>query len=119
MSERMNPDVKAKWLTALRSGDYVQARNDLLSTDGTGEKAYCCLGVLCDLYQKDVGGRWSYDVEEQYALFLDAKGAPCAGSTLTHEVHRWAGAPVSSVALHAPGTTTTLANLNDNGRTFL
>lgn len=41
----MNKTVKKKWLKALRSGKYTQAKHQLKSGDG-----YCCLGVLTDLY---------------------------------------------------------------------
>ena len=44
----MNPEVKKKWTSALRNGEYTQARN-ALTTDGS----FCCLGVLCDLYIKE------------------------------------------------------------------
>jgi hypothetical protein len=40
----MNPEVKAKWIEALRSGKYEQAVGALRQGDG-----YCCLGVLCDI----------------------------------------------------------------------
>lgn len=35
----MNPEVKERWLSALRSGDYSQARGQLKNQLG-----YCCLG---------------------------------------------------------------------------
>ncbi|WP_441235620.1 hypothetical protein [Bradyrhizobium sp. 930_D9_N1_4] len=38
----MDANLKAKWVEALRSGEYKQARNAL--RDGN---RYCCLGVLC------------------------------------------------------------------------
>jgi len=38
----MNAELKAKWLSALRSGAIKQARETLQSADGM-----CCLGVLC------------------------------------------------------------------------
>lgn len=38
----MTPELKAKWIAALRSGEYPQGRKRLKSSDG-----YCCLGVLC------------------------------------------------------------------------
>lgn len=41
---RLNPEVKAKWVAALRSGKYVQGTGRLCR-DGK----YCCLGVLCDV----------------------------------------------------------------------
>ena len=40
----MNPDVKTKWVAALRSGEFEQGRNRL--NDGGN---FCCLGVLCEL----------------------------------------------------------------------
>jgi hypothetical protein len=39
----MNPEIKKKWLTALRSGEYKQTAGALKDTSG-----YCCLGVLCE-----------------------------------------------------------------------
>lgn len=48
----MNPDVKQTWLTALRSGNYVQGRERLVDLGTDGSKKYCCLGVLCDLAVK-------------------------------------------------------------------
>ena len=48
MSKKMNPEVKAKWLEALRNGKYKQGRAFLRTENG-----FCCLGVLCDLYQKE------------------------------------------------------------------
>lgn len=44
----MDADLKARWVTALRSGEYAQAKGSLRRKDG-----YCCLGVLCDLYDHD------------------------------------------------------------------
>lgn len=39
----MDAAIKQKWVTALRSGDYLQARGALRK----GKDGYCCLGVLC------------------------------------------------------------------------
>lgn len=41
----MNPEIKAQWVAALRSGDYQQGRGQLRS----GNNTYCCLGVLMEL----------------------------------------------------------------------
>jgi len=39
-----------KWVDALRSGKYIQGRNQLAYvTSETGENRYCCLGVACEL----------------------------------------------------------------------
>lgn len=42
----MNPEVKEKWVAALRSGKYKQVEGRLRSDTGD---SYCCLGVLCDV----------------------------------------------------------------------
>jgi hypothetical protein len=38
----MNPELKVKWVEALRSGKYTQGHTTFKSSEG-----YCCLGVLC------------------------------------------------------------------------
>src|SRR5690349_3698040 len=65
---QMNAEVKAQWLAALRSGEYVQGQN-YLNCDGE----FCCLGVLSDLKVKgDESFSWvrkdefdSYQVEHE------------------------------------------------------
>lgn len=99
----MKPDIKAQWLTALRSGDYRQGQGYLRQGD-----QYCCLGVLCDLYGKAVGPEWEelledYPNQVQYMLDND--------TTLPFEVQEWAGIPGKPNPLD-------LAALNDNGATF-
>ena len=44
----MNPDVKTKWVAALRSGQYKQTRGRL--REGA---SFCCLGVLCNLHAQE------------------------------------------------------------------
>jgi hypothetical protein len=41
-NQKLNPEFKAKWLAALRSGEYKQGSNKLIYGD-----KYCCLGVAC------------------------------------------------------------------------
>lgn len=44
----MKPELKAKWLEALRSGGYRQGKGFLQQIDNTtGAYTNCCLGVLC------------------------------------------------------------------------
>lgn len=47
----MNKVIKAKWLKVLRSGEYSQTRGKL-----RGNGRYCCLGVLCDIVDKNGWG---------------------------------------------------------------
>lgn len=50
---RMDPSIKRRWVSALRSGSYHQGRNFLrLGND------YCCLGVLCDLHAQSYSQDW-------------------------------------------------------------
>jgi hypothetical protein len=59
----MNQEIKTKWINALRSGDYEQGQGALKNPDGQ----YCCLGVLCDLYDKhrmeEFGAKSSWTVD--------------------------------------------------------
>lgn len=49
----MNPEIKARWVKALRSRKYKQGRDSLCSVAEDGSKTYCCLGVLTDLVIQD------------------------------------------------------------------
>lgn len=54
----MNPEIKAKWIEALRSGKYKQTRAHLKDAAG-----HCCLGVLCEVVGEaptENDGRWFY-----------------------------------------------------------
>ena len=44
----MDINIKKLWVKALRSGKYKKGVGSLHPTEDT----YCCLGVLCDLYNK-------------------------------------------------------------------
>ena len=54
----MNGDIKAKWLAALRSGEYGQC---FYSLRKDGHK-FCCLGVLCDVISP---GEWAAGPDEE------------------------------------------------------
>lgn len=63
---KMNPEVKVRWLEALRSGKFKQGNGALCNEGG-----YCCLGVLCEIEGKLVevpdGGRVHRGVSTPYA----------------------------------------------------
>lgn len=84
----MNTEMKQKWLEALRSGKYVQAKGGLRYTVvAEGEDlsfAHCCLGVLCDVVDPT---KWQ-QVGKGNA-YMDTSGAPWTGVlpyTLTMEL---------------------------------
>ena len=103
----MNQQVKEKWVSALRSGDYQQTQNYLHTDNG-----FCCLGVLCDLYGKEHNVEWNLAVAEDedrnYYRFQDHTGR------MPFSVVEWAG--VEDCNPYICGRS--LATLNDMGSTF-
>jgi len=93
MATKMNPDVKTKWVEALRSGEYRQTKHKLHTKRG----GFCCLGVLCEVaikegldVKKNAGSdRYFYDHEE---FTLPSRVQAWAGLDVDHEAgwHRLA-----------------------------
>jgi hypothetical protein len=88
----MNPKVKRLWINALESGDYVQGKNYLKQTI-SGGFSYCCLGVLCDLYDKHSGKSPGFREGAYHISSSREIVYPHNGSTVlpTREVLEWAG----------------------------
>lgn len=112
---KMDPEVKAEWVQALRSGEYEQARGYLRRTLDRGRDAkeintkpqgFCCLGVLTDLYCKKTGeGSWSLP-NIFGSRFTSASGDSC--TDLTADVKNWSGLDNGEVESE-------LARKNDSG----
>jgi hypothetical protein len=103
----MNPQIKQKWVNALRSGDYQQGQCYLRTNSG-----FCCLGVLCDLYIKENNLEWNLAINRRnnaYA-FQDMVGE------LPLSVIEWSG--IANSNPYFDGEMGTLAALNDDGYTF-
>lgn len=45
---KLDPELKAKWVAALRSGNFAQGSAQL-KRGYLDEPTYCCLGVLCEV----------------------------------------------------------------------
>ena len=102
----MNQIIKQKWLDALRSGQYEQTRANLRNKHG-----FCCLGVLCDLYVKEYTDvNWVYQ-DSRYQLINNK-------ATLPYEVREWAKLKESNPLVKSGDGLTSLAELNDGGKTF-
>lgn len=56
----MKPELKAKWVAALRGGQYEQTQRTLRDSRG-----HCCLGVLCDVFDPEgwFAGDWVYETD--------------------------------------------------------
>ena len=95
----MDQDVKQEWIEALRSGDYEQGVGALRKANGTD--TFCCLGVLCDLYQDATGkGEWKRPEHREQYHFRTAgdKGR----GVLPDDVRDWAGLDVNQGAVLSP-----------------
>jgi len=100
----MNPTIKAKWVAALRSGEYKQAKENLQD-----DKGYCCLGVLCVISQSETG----FGIKEN-------RDENSGDETISITIQRWADLPSSEGAIVSiEKEETSLAAHNDAGRTFL
>lgn len=108
---KMNPEWKAKWLTALRSGDYEQCTGKLHEKDD----GFCCLGVLCDIYP---GGRWEEGPDENSVEMVSCHGSSKSSQVLPHSLSKELGIDNSSVLIDDKGADNWLAALNDAGASF-
>ena len=105
----MNKEIKAKWVAALRSGDYKQTKGQLRNVNNQ----FCCLGVLCNLHAqahpeiaaKQTDANWYMDEE---AILPDEVMA-------WSEVNTRNGLFAGGTGLNGLGT---LASLNDAGTSF-
>lgn len=62
----LTKELRDKWATALRSGQYVQGRKALRTGYyGTDEVRHCCLGVLCEVAGIERNGN-RYHVPNSY-----------------------------------------------------
>lgn len=99
----MNPEIKSKWLAALRSGEYKQGKGQLRKEDN-----FCCLGVLCDLHAKETEQKW--EVDYVGGNYLNHCG------NLPLAVRDWAGLGSANPKIEGDW----LSNYNDNepGKSF-
>lgn len=77
----MKPEIKKRWVEALRSGEYQQAKDYLVSLEG-----YCCLGVLCEIAVQD---GVVYREGDEY--ISTSEGFDVNNVDLPVAVQRWAG----------------------------
>jgi hypothetical protein len=102
MTNKMNSQVKQLWVEALRSGLYKQGIGVLRNT----ENEYCCLGVLCDIYD-DQG--WGQPNDYMYPYFGSEGFLPL-------KVQEWAGITNEGQLISAEDHT--LVHFNDTGSSF-
>jgi hypothetical protein len=124
LKTKMNPQVKQKWIDALRSGKYDQGSEKLRSHQG-----FCCLGVLCDLYSHEKNQGWDFrgvretNLQPQDYWYFDGES-----EFLPDSVREWAGMACKNPSVRVDVTDNDdeddwfyhdeIANLNDSGYTF-
>lgn len=122
---KLNPEVKEKWLTALRSGDFEQGKDALKNKSYTGTPQHCCLGVLCEIAVQE-GVIPPPTQTESDGWFYGVDGDE-SWSGLPHVVAQWAGLgdPASDMWVDSPREDdaerkerNSLSGLNDYGYTF-
>jgi hypothetical protein len=120
----MNPEIKAQWVAALRSGEYTQGMGALKTLEG----AYCCLGVLCDLAHKAGATTLAEDTSELSGAVTRYGYGPSdnilsddvSTGELPEDVQAWAGLEYCNpIVKDSDGWGVSLISLNDSdGRTF-
>ena len=116
----MHKNIMEKWVNALRSGKYRKGRNRLCTIRKNGSKNWCCLGVLCDLYNAEnpdalkssiVFDGWT---RKNVVRYNDGFGLTTI-ATLPNTVARWAGIAAKNGQFINQHTSqgTCLAELND------
>ena len=103
----MKETIKNIWVKALRSGQYQQGKMFLQKNN-----TFCCLGVLCDIMQKETGDLSirNQNVWDKCVLYNEVAGS------LPIEVRDWAGMWSCDGSITER---TSLTSLNDsNNKTF-
>jgi len=101
----LDPEKKAKWLAALRSGNFKQAYNFLY--DKTG--GYCCIGV----YMQEVKGYKRHASDSDDCFPQLSQEYPTESSTCTPSwISCMEDEGISKDQTH------NLAHMNDNGKSF-
>lgn len=131
---RLKPEIKAKWLAALRSGEYKQTQGTLHYRDRQGNDSYCCLGVLCEITENCTS---DYDEAHEQFVYHYGSSSSLSSDTLPFELAQEIGEDVDTIcvlnsAAVAPiikdlypsivkgmENETALSELNDEGVDFL
>src|ERR1044072_648640 len=110
----MTKELLTKWLAALRSGTYLQYQGKLKGKLRNGQLGYCCLGVLCDVLEKEEGiGHWDNDpVAGDDCFFYNGSHDLCYPPEAIR-LKLGLGLPCSQGSLVAPW-----AAMNDRGFSF-
>jgi hypothetical protein len=89
----LNSEIKTRWVSALRSGDFQQGKSKLALKEGAeSPMMHCCLGVLCELAVEDgivEAENLPWGTGGEIRRFAD--GTNRASTQLPSKVAQWAG----------------------------
>lgn len=96
----MRRSVRDKLVEALASGEFPKTKQKLRRAlpytnelgDITHPAGFCCLGVACELYRREVGGEWVEGANG--SMEFKAKPLSRASNYLPTEVAAWMGLSV-------------------------
>lgn len=86
----MKPEVAKIWVDALRSGEYTQGKQALKFTKA-GKCYHCCLGVLCELYDKYNEEKLVQDIYNTMKDTTPVVSFNMETEFLPEAVRKWAG----------------------------
>lgn len=105
--QKMNAEVKAAWVAALRSGEYRQGRGALRQAGQDGIPRFCVLGVLCDLHSAETGRPWENSKDDGFT-YDNLQGL------VSSDVQSWAGhARLNNARLQSDDHSYQIADWND------
>lgn len=116
----MNKNIKALWVSALRSGEYTKGSGALCRNDReSGQLCFCALGVLCNLWMVTRGAMlmeedgWQHSRDSVTMYTMD----DCMG-TLPFRVRAWAELPdmdprITWTDKHGVFHTDSISDIND------
>jgi hypothetical protein len=121
----MKKNIAEKWIKALRSKRYKQGKGALKYKTRAGTTRHCCLGVLCELYQKEHARKLT--TRRSAEQFTDKgwvdipKGSKFTmfdshSGDLPAKVMRWAGIKSEDGVIRS--TDECLVAINDEGSSF-
>lgn len=118
----MKKRVAGMWVRALRSGNYKQGFDQLKVCNEDGSAAHCCLGVLCELYNKSMKRQGKRRLSRSFmeVEFTSRQIETFDGEdqVLPKKVLNWAGMDDDSGMFYTRDGSKSLARMNDEGRTF-
>lgn len=115
---KLKPEIKARWVAALRSGDYTQGQN-VLRKQTTAGVQHCCLGVLMEIALEDgIVTRITDDASLGTAIWTDGPGWQLSAMPSSPAVVEWAlGSFDRDANINAVSNLTVVLNDGDHSLT--